>query len=1542
MAALTLLVICYASANAQYLLHTLANNEGATAMCRDGSGNVFVLRDAGTFVESGNLVANGAVDEYNSNGTFIKTAIANTGEYRDALGDASIAVGIAVDGLDNIYVTTYNDFSAAPQVAGNIVKFTASSNYATSVALFSGVSDTNYGYFGAIACDSNGNLYAFAVKDANGGNTNVLIKIPNAETASGPISQSSAVLIDGSTFANTENNAFNDPNFVNHNGAYVPFTCLAIDGSNNIFLATAWGYYEPSSTVIGYDGGNLYEYTAASGYASANLIKSGFYGSELACDPNGDVIATVVTSPTTSVTSYQVLNYGAAAQGGAGYPKTLYTGLKSGNLYPTGMAAVSLTNVFVTNGNDGGTNDGDAYQLTGPPSVPASNVSGGTPGPTSATITWANGGGSSRAVFMEAGSSGTPTVSNGTTYSASTTFPTTPGSSWYCVYNGTGTSVTVTNLQPSTQYRAMVVEYNGTSTYTNYDLSSGTTPATGTNNPNNFTTATPAIGTSGSFSALSTTAGTASSSTSITVTGSNLVANVTATAPAGFDISLDNSTWSASGGNKSITPSSGSIAGQNVYVRLDAGDAINTYSGNVQLTSTSATTVNAAIPTSTVSAANTTISSLSAVTSTSTNAASVQYTATFAASVSGLSTSDFTLTTTGSVSGASVSTVTGSGTSWTVTVNTGSGDGTIQLVMNSSSGVSPSVSNLPFNGDTYNIDKTAPTIGIGSPSTSATNTGPVTFTVTYSDANFNSSTLGTGNITLNRTNTANGTLGVSGSGTTRTVTISSITGDGTLGITIGSGTATDQAGNSAPAAGPSTTFNVDNTAPTALSLAEQDGGTNTNQTQLDYTLTTSEAVTGVDAADFTVVTTGSLTYDAPTVTQVSPTQFNVSLSNVSGNGTLQLNLNSSGTGIADLVGNPIAGGINGDTFTVDQTAPTVSISAPSVSAINAGTGSVTYTVTYNDAHFNASTLSTGDITLNSTTTTNTASGTVGVSGTGNTRTVTISNITGYGTLGISIGAGTASDQAGNLAAAAGPSATFTVHTGNSALTNLTINHDATFSPAFSPSQLTYTSNVPYSTDEISLTPACDTTATVTVDGTLVSSGTKSLKAPLNVGSNTRTTIVTADDGTTTTYTVTVIRAASPNAFLKNLHIANQTMSPTFDYTNTSYTSTVSVASIRVIPTAADPGASITVNGTAVASGAASDPISLTVGNNTVSIVVTAADGVGTQTYTIAVTRAPSTNDNLANLRVNGYTLSPSFNAAITSYTSTVPNTTASVKITPTTSDPAATVTVNGTTVTSGTASGAIALNVGDNTITTVVTAQDLTTTKTYTITVTRLLSNDANLSNLKINNGSVPLSPAFNYATNSYTASVPNATASVRITPSAHNAGATITVNTVTVASGTASAPISLSVGDNTITTVVTAANGTTTNTYTITVHRAAVGPMATPTYASISVEKPLAQPALNGDDIVVHQGISPNGDGINDGLVIDGITAYPDNKLMIMNRNGAVVYEAKGYDNTSKIFDGHSNKNGALQLPGTYFYSLDFTVKGVTKHKTGFIILKY
>ena len=92
---------------------------------------------------------------------------------------------------------------------------------------------------------------------------------------------------------------------------------------------------------------------------------------------------------------------------------------------------------------------------------------------------------------------------------------------------------------------------------------------------------------------------------------------------------------------------------------------------------------------------------------------------------------------------------------------------------------------------------------------------------------------------------------------------------------------------------------------------------------------------------------------------------------------------------------------------------------------------------------------------------------------------------------------------------------------------------------------------------------------------------------------------------------------------------------------------------------------------------------------------------------------------------------------------------------------------------------------------------------------------------------------------------------------------------------------------------------------------------------------------------IVVHQAVSPNGDGVNDFFFIDGIENYPDNKVIIFNRSGAIVYSAIGYDNSGKVFDGHSSINGHLQPPGTYFYSIECNIDGKVLRKTGFIILK-
>ena len=94
-------------------------------------------------------------------------------------------------------------------------------------------------------------------------------------------------------------------------------------------------------------------------------------------------------------------------------------------------------------------------------------------------------------------------------------------------------------------------------------------------------------------------------------------------------------------------------------------------------------------------------------------------------------------------------------------------------------------------------------------------------------------------MTLNKTGTAAGTIAVSGTGLTRTVTISSISGNGSLGISIAAGTASDLAGNMAPAAGPSTTFIVDNTAPT-ISLGAP-SATLTAAGPITYTVTYADA-----------------------------------------------------------------------------------------------------------------------------------------------------------------------------------------------------------------------------------------------------------------------------------------------------------------------------------------------------------------------------------------------------------------------------------------------------------------------------------------------------------------------------------------------------------------------------------------------------------------------------------------------------------------------------------------------------------------------------
>ncbi len=86
-------------------------------------------------------------------------------------------------------------------------------------------------------------------------------------------------------------------------------------------------------------------------------------------------------------------------------------------------------------------------------------------------------------------------------------------------------------------------------------------------------------------------------------------------------------------------------------------------------------------------------------------------------------------------------------------------------------------------------------------------------------------------------------------------------------------------------------------------------------------------------------------------------------------------------------------------------------------------------------------------------------------------------------------------------------------------------------------------------------------------------------------------------------------------------------------------------------------------------------------------------------------------------------------------------------------------------------------------------------------------------------------------------------------------------------------------------------------------------------------------------DKILIYNGISPNGDSLNDEWRMPGIDQYTNNEVRVYNRWGQLVFERQGYTNANG-WDGRWN---GRDLPdGTYFYLID--LKDGSKVLSGYL----
>ena len=271
---------------------------------------------------------------------------------------------------------------------------------------------------------------------------------------------------------------------------------------------------------------------------------------------------------------------------------------------------------------------------------------------------------------------------------------------------------------------------------------------------------------------------------------------------------------------------------------------------------------------------------------------------------------------------------------------------------------------------------------------------------------------------------------------------------------------------------------------------------------------------------------------------------------------------------------------------------------------------------------------------------------------------------------------------------------------------------------------------------------------------------------LVTGSNSVIVEVTAQNGTTFDYTVTLNVLQNDDTSLSVFKVNNAVVADGDSVELAPYTTAVNVSAVT-----SDPYATLEIQG-------ATD---LQSGDNTLTVTVTAADGVTSTDYNITLTVDLSDNTDLTNFTVNG-------SSVIDGSTVDLAYGTDYVDVEATTADANATYEVTGDT----------GLDVGDNTLVLTVIAADLVTTTDYTVTLTVAANDDTSLATFQVNGEDVTDGSSFD---------LPAYTDTVDVTAEPTDPEAVVEVI----------GDSDLQSGDNALTVTVTAADGVTSTDYNVT-----------------------------------------------------------------------------------------------------------------------------